>query len=234
MFTISRDAIRATAADVGGRRYIRTVITDVTEDLEPLRLRVAPASEVPFTDVEAVFGTRGDPAHCWCQWYKIPGSDWRRFGDDGLRDRLQEQLNASGIGRGLIAYDGETPVGWCAVEPRTDLPRVRLSTIVKGGTAHPDFDDDAVWAVSCFVVPRDHRGRGVARALAEAAVDFARAGGAVVVEAYAVDPKIRAKVSADALFHGTVSMFTHAGFTEIARPRPDRAIMQVELVESSR
>lgn len=205
------------------------VITDVTEDLEPIQLRVSPASEVPFADVEAVFGTRGDPAHCWCQWYKIPGSDWRRFGDEGLHDRLQDQLHASGIGRGLIAYDGETPVGWCAVEPRSDLPRLSRSTIVKGGTAHPDFDDAAVWAVSCFVVPRNHRGRGVARALAEAAVDFARAGGALVVEAYAVDPKIRAKVSADALFHGTVSMFTHAGFTEVARPRPDRAIMQVEL-----
>ncbi|MFC9559583.1 GNAT family N-acetyltransferase [Agromyces sp. NPDC056965] len=196
------------------------MITDVTEDLEPIQLRVSPASEVPFADVETVFGTRGDPAHCWCQWYKIPGSDWRRFGDEGLHDRLQDQLHASGIGRGLIAYDGETPVGWCAVEPRSDLPRLSLSTIVKGGTAHPDFDDTAVWAVSCFVVPRNHRGRGVARA-----------GGALVVEAYAVDPKIRAKVSADALFHGTVSMFTHAGFTEVARPRPDRAIMQVELAK---
>jgi predicted GNAT family acetyltransferase len=212
---------------------VRSVITDVTEDLEPIRLRVAPANEVPFTDVEAVFGTRGDPAHCWCQWYKIPGSDWRRFGDEGLRERLQEQVHSSGIGRGLIAYDGETPVGWCAVEPRSDLPRVRQSTIVKGATAHPDFDDSAVWAVSCFVVPRNHRGRGVARALTEAAIDFARSGGARVVEAYAVDPSIRTKVTPDALFHGTVSMFARAGFTEVARPRPDRAVMQVELSESS-
>jgi GNAT superfamily N-acetyltransferase len=205
------------------------VITDQTEDLEPLRLRVAPASDVPFADVEEVFGTQGDAAHCWCQWYKIPGSDWRRFGDEGLRDRLKEQVQSSGIGRGLVAYDGTTPVGWCAVEPRSDLARVRQSTIVKGGTAHPDFDDAAVWAVSCFVVPRNHRGRGVARALAEAAVDFARSGGAAVVEAYAVDPSVRTKVTPDALFHGTVSMFVHAGFTEVARPRPDRAIMQVEL-----
>ncbi|WP_157008813.1 GNAT family N-acetyltransferase [Agromyces laixinhei] len=207
------------------------MITDVTEDLEPIQLRVAPASEVPFSDIEAVFGTRGDPAHCWCQWYKIPGSDWSRFGDEGLHDRLKEQVRATGLGRGLIAYDGEIPVGWCAVEPRTDLPRIRQSTIIKSGTAHPDFDDTAVWAVSCFVVPRNHRGRGVARVLAEAAVDFARTGGALVVEAYAVDPKIRTKVTADALFHGTVSMFARAGFTEVARPRADRAIMQVELTK---
>ena len=201
-------------------------MADLTDDLEPAPLRVIPADQAPFADVEAVFGTKGDPAHCWCQWYKIPGSDWRGIGDDALRDRLEGQLHAPGVGRGLLAYDDDTPVGWCAVEPRSDLPRLQRSRIVADGTANPDFDEPGVWAVSCFVVPRAHRRRGVGRALAEAAVGFARDNGARVLEGYAIDTAVRTKTPAAELFHGTLSMFESAGFTEVGRPRPDRVVVQ--------
>ena len=46
--------------------------TAATDDAQTGALRVIPAQDAPFADVEAVFGTKGDPAHCWCQWYKIP------------------------------------------------------------------------------------------------------------------------------------------------------------------
>src|SRR5918995_5339181 len=134
--------------------------TAVTDDEHTSELRIVPAQDAPFADVEAVFGTRGDPAHCWCQWYKIPGSDWRGIGDDALRDRLEAQLEASGAGPGLLAYDGDTPVGWCAVEPRPALVRLPHSRIIADGTPDPDFSDPDIWAVTCFVVPRAHRKRG--------------------------------------------------------------------------
>jgi ribosomal protein S18 acetylase RimI-like enzyme len=203
--------------------------TAVTDDTHASELRIVPAQDAPFADVEAVFGTRGDPAHCWCQWYKIPGSDWRGIGDEALRDRLEAQLETSGTGPGLLAYDGDTPAGWCAVEPRPALVRLPHSRIIAGGTPHPDFDDPGIWAVTCFVVPRAHRRRGVARALADAAVAYARQHGARILEGYAVDPAARAKTPANELFHGTVTMFENAGFIEVARPKPDRAIMQVRL-----
>lgn len=205
------------------------MMSDLSDDLEPAPLRVVPAADAPFTDVEAVFGTKGDPAHCWCQWYKIPGSDWRGIGDEALRDRLEAQLEAPGAGPGLLAYDGDTPVGWCAVEPRPALVRLPHSRTIAGGTPDPDFSDPGIWAVTCFVVPRAHRKRGVGRALAEAAVAFAREHGARVIEGYAVDPSTREKTPAAELFPGTVTMFENAGFTEVARPAPTRAIMQLRL-----
>lgn len=188
-------------------------------------LRVVPAGEAPFSDVAAVFGTRGDPARCWCQWYKLRGAEWNEAGDDELRDRLAAQLAESGPGPGLLAYDGETPVGWCAVEPRTGLVRLRYSPV---GSATPDhdFDDTSVWAVTCFVVPRAYRRRGVGQHLAAAAVEYARANGARVLEAYAVDPSAHTKPPAAELFPGTVSMFDAAGFVEVARPKPHRVVMQ--------
>ncbi|MEV1130780.1 GNAT family N-acetyltransferase [Agromyces sp. NPDC049794] len=200
-----------------------------SDETDRADLRIVPAGDVPFDDVAAVFGTRGDPAHCWCQWYKIPGSNWRSVGDEGLRDRLAAQLARSDSGPGLVAYDGDTPVGWCAVEPRPHLERLRSSRLITGGTAHPDLEDPAVWAVTCFVVPRAYRKRGVGRALASAAVTYAHEHGAHVVEAYAVDGELREKASAADLFHGTVTMFEAAGFAEVARPRPDRAVMEVRL-----
>lgn len=191
--------------------------------------RIIPAGEAPLADVDAVFGTRGDAAHCWCQWYKIPGRDWKAVGDTALHDRLAEQLEAPTPGPGLLAYDGDTAVGWCAVEPRSALIRLRQSRLVKQGTVNPDLADDGVWALSCFVVPREHRGRGVASALARGAVEFAAAHGARAVEGYAVDVSARGRVSAAELFHGTVSMFTSAGFTEVARPTPARVVMHRDL-----
>ncbi|GAA1062089.1 GNAT family N-acetyltransferase [Agromyces bracchium] len=188
-------------------------------------LRVVSASTVPFADVEAVFGTRGDPATCWCQWYKLRGSQWESATRDELRGRLEEQLAAPGTGPGIIAYDGETPVGWCAIEPRSGLERLRHSPVASA-SPDDDFDDPSIWAVTCFVVPRAHRRRGVGRALAAAAVETARAHGASLLEAYAVDPTARTKPPAADLFPGTVSMFEAAGFSEVARPKPHRVVMQ--------
>ncbi|WP_353829077.1 GNAT family N-acetyltransferase [Agromyces sp. SYSU T0242] len=190
--------------------------------------RVVPANTAPFVDVEAVFGTRGDPATCWCQWYKLRGAAFDGSSAGELRSRLAEQLAAPGPGPGLLAYEGDTPVGWCAVEARADLPRLPFSHVA---SASPDGDFGAsdVWAVSCFVVPRRFRRRGVAAALAAAAVETARAHGARVLEAYAVDPAARSTPPAADLFPGTVSMFAAAGFVEVARPKPHRVIMQREL-----
>lgn len=189
-------------------------------------LRVVPATAESLTDLEAVFGTRGDAAHCWCQWFKIPARDWRGIEDDELHDRLAAQLASSDPGPGLLAYERDEPVGWCAIEPRPALTRLRRSRVVKLGTDQPELDDESVWALSCFVIPPQHRGRGIATELARAAVEFAASRGARSVEAYAVDVAARGRVTASELYHGTVSMFESAGFTAIARPTPGRVVMR--------
>ena len=94
---------------------------------------------------------------------------------------------------------------------------------------HPEpLDDPDVWAVSCFVVRREHRGQGLNARLLAAAVDFAREHGARVVEAYPVDTRRAARASNE-LYHGILSVFEDAGFREVARPKPDRAIVELEL-----
>jgi GNAT superfamily N-acetyltransferase len=68
-------------------------------------------------------------------------------------------------------------------------------------------------------------GAGLAAALLDAAVALARAGGARAVEGYPVDRAERPGATAAELWHGTVGLFTRAGFTETARPAPARPVM---------
>ena len=184
-----------------------------------MAITVLPVSEVPWDDVRAVFGTRGDPATCWCQYFKVTNREFTETPREQLERALCDQVPTV---PGLVAYlDGE-PVGWCGVEPRTRYPRILTSRVARASGEAPD--DEGVWAVSCFVVRVGFRRRGVAGALLAAAVDHARASGARVVEGYPVDTAEK-KASSAELYHGSLGLFEKAGFRVVARPAPGRALV---------
>jgi GNAT superfamily N-acetyltransferase len=183
---------------------------------------------VPWDDVRTVFGTRGDPSGCWCQFMLLPSAEFQTKDAAACSTLLRARVERGTLSPGLIAYlDGE-PAGWCAVEPRTSYPTAIRSRVVTRGSAEP-ADDSSVWAIVCFVVRVEYRRRGISTALTSAAVDWARDHGARVVEGYPIDTAERAKVSAADLYHGTVTLFESAGFVTTARPTPGRALMRLEL-----
>jgi GNAT superfamily N-acetyltransferase len=194
-------------------------------------LTIVPANEASWEDLRAVFGTRGDTSRCFCQRYKMaPGESWRSVGAEELAFRQRTQTDcghpASGATSGLVAYlDGE-PAGWCAVEPRTAYPRLLLKTRVPWDGRDEDKADDSVWAVTCFVTRAGFRKRGISRALARAAVDFARERGARAIEGYPMTTK---NAIVEELHVGTVGVFASAGFTEVSRPTLRRAVMRIDL-----
>jgi GNAT superfamily N-acetyltransferase len=87
--------------------------------------------------------------------------------------------------------------------------------------------DDRVWAVTCLFTRAGFRKRGVSRALARAAVEFARERGAHAIEAYPMTTK---KVILEELHVGTEGMFADAGFAEVSRPTLRRVVMRIDLV----
>ena len=188
-------------------------------------VRVVPVTDAPWDAVRTVFGTRGDPAGCWCQYFKVTSAQWNAGDRHTFEQALCDQTRAGGAGPGLIAYLDDEPVGWVAVEPRTSYPRLLGGTVARASTEAPDAAD--VWAVTCFVVRVGFRRRGVSGALLRAAVDHARAHGARVIEGYPVDTAGR-KVSSADLYHGPLSAFEAAGFTVSARPAPGRAVVRSE------
>ena len=82
-------------------------------------------------------------------------------------------------------------------------------------------------SIVCFFVDRRARGRGLSERMLRAAVDYARSCGARLVEAYPVDKDERSHP--DSMFFGAKSMYDRAGFREVARRRPTRAVVRKAL-----
>jgi GNAT superfamily N-acetyltransferase len=189
---------------------------------------VRAVANVPWDDVRTVFGTRGDPSTCWCQYFKLSNAELDAATRDECAGMLRQQVQANHPAPGVIAYlDGE-PVGWCAVEPKAHYERLRRSKIVTEGSRE-DPDDASVWAVTCFVVRVGFRKKGIGGTLLRAAVDQARELGARVIEGYPVDTAVRAKAPSAELYHGTLSLFTAAGFEVVSRPTRDRAVVALKV-----
>lgn len=169
-------------------------------------------------------GTRGDSARCWCQFFRQPNTEYRAASDSDRRDALQAQL-LGGSATGVLAYSGDgEPIGWCGVGPRADYARIARSEIGRA-----TVDRSGLWSVVCFVVRIGHRRQGATRDLLSAAVAFARDSGAVDIEAYPVDVAAAPRVSSTDLHHGALDVFTRAGFVEVARPKPSRPTVRLQL-----
>ena len=195
------------------------------------RITVVPANEASWEDLQAVLGTRDVPSRCQCQRYKMqPRESWASVGAEELAFRFRAQTDCgnpeSNATSGFVGYlDGE-PVGWCAVEQRSAYPRLRRNCRVPWEGRDEDKADDSVWAVTCFVTRKEFRGRGITRALARAAVDFARERGARAIEGYPMTTKDGALLSE--LHVGTHAAFAAAGFTEVGRPSVRRVVMRID------
>ena len=112
-------------------------------------------------------------------WWRVPmgGKTWDAAKGAPNR-RAFKALVESGRASGVLAFSGDTPVGWCSVGPRADFPALeRSKALAREWHA-------ATWSLNCLFVPARYRGHGVARALAAAAVEFAREHGARELEAY--------------------------------------------------
>jgi ribosomal protein S18 acetylase RimI-like enzyme len=175
-----------------------------------------------WDDLAELMGERGDPSRCWCQYYRSPG---RYEHDQRERNRaaMRQQVTSATVPHGVLAYDGQRPVGWCAVAPRGDYPRLERMQAARGTTG-----EDGLWSVTCFVVRVGHRRQGVATELLRGAVDLARRHGARFVEAYPIDTSVRT-VGAASLYQGPLSLYQRAGFVEVARPTGTRAIVRLDL-----
>jgi GNAT superfamily N-acetyltransferase len=198
---------------------------------ETAEVRIVPANEASWEDLQAVFGTRGDTSRCWCQRYKMqPRESWASVGAEELAFRLREQTDCdhpgSRLTSGLVAYLDDEPVGWCAVEPRSRYARLLRNTRVPWEGRSEDKSDDRVWAVTCFVTRAGFRRRRITHALARAAVDFARRRGARALEGY---PITTTDVVLSELHVGSRSAFAAAGFTEVSHPTLRRVVMRIDL-----
>jgi GNAT superfamily N-acetyltransferase len=211
---------------------------------------IRPISPARWDDLVELFGTRGDPSWCWCQYFLTTGRSYEESAERNKAD-LRAQIESAAVPQGLIAYaaslasDAGTasewaeeglaerveegiPVGWVQVGPRTGFPRITqgrdMSKVVD------DLDDESVWAVTCFVVRVGWRRKGIGGALLEAAVELARASDATALVGHPVDVAARTtRVGGSELYHGAASTFARAGFREVGRTGATRPVVRLSL-----
>jgi GNAT superfamily N-acetyltransferase len=93
-------------------------------------------------------------------------------------------------------------------------------------------DDRRTWSITCFVVRLGERRRGLTRALLEAAVAYAAANGAEVVEGYPVERHVGADgrpIGAPFRYMGDPSIYRAAGFRDVAAPGRVRRFMRLRV-----
>lgn len=128
----------------------------------------ASLTEDRWADVVALFGNRGDPSWCWCQYFVTTGSSYSQSADANMV-AFRDQVISGARPPGQLAYAAHNlagpALGWVQVGPRTSYPRVcgnRARQAVARRVAD-DLTDESVWAVTCFVVKVGQRGTGATR-----------------------------------------------------------------------
>ncbi|MET8830977.1 GNAT family N-acetyltransferase [Streptomyces sp. NPDC004610] len=178
----------------------------MTRTTPPPAIHVRPATV--FEDVRAVVGPKSPTATvCWCLSYRIP-SKLNQELKGPARGEYMAELCREDPPPGVIAYDGDEPVGWAAVAPRSSTTFARNRKI-------PHVDELPVWSLWCIRVRPGNRGRGISHHLIEGAVAFARERGAPAIEAYPLDNG-DAKVDLTMAYPGLRKNFERAGFTHAA------------------
>jgi ribosomal protein S18 acetylase RimI-like enzyme len=183
-------------------------------------LRVVPVTPDRWGDMRTLFeqrgprgGHRNTPAHgCWCMYWRD-----RSLEHGEPKKRAMAKLVRAGCEPGLLAYDGDKPVGWVSLGPREDFPALLASPQYRPRGAG---GGDAVWSLVCFTVDRYAQRQGIARTLLDAAVEHAFARGASSLEAY---PHKTERTN----YMGHVELFETAGFVPV-RETSKRVVMRLE------
>lgn len=180
-------------------------------------LTIHPLTPERWGDFEALFGENGACAGCWCTWWQMSQSEWLATKGDGTKRKMRSRVK-KGPPPGLLAYAGREAVGWCAVAPRGDYPRLARSKILA------PVDDAPVWSITCFFVRRDWRLRGVTVALLDGASHWVASRGGLILEGYPTDT--RKPQPGAFVHHGLLRAFQRAKFREVARRSETRPIVR--------
>jgi GNAT superfamily N-acetyltransferase len=180
-------------------------------------LTVRPLTPDLWPALEDLFGELGACNGCWCMYWRI-GSAYRTRTREENKAAFREVVKR-GPPPGLLAFDGDVPVGWCQLTPRDALPWLDRAWRLKR------VDDLPVWSLSCLYVRKGHRRQGITSALIAAALKTARRAKAPALEAYPLD----ANETPSASGGGFASTFQRLGFKTVARHVRARPILRHDL-----
>jgi predicted GNAT family acetyltransferase len=192
-------------------------MTDIS-DLPDIQFH--PLTPERWSDFETLFGVNGACAGCWCMFWRLSRKEFNQSQYEPNRLAMKVIVNSGEI-PGIIAYRAQIPVGWVSIAPREKFFSLQRSDVLA------PVDDQAVWSIVCFFIPRKMRKQGIMLPLVQAALDHARNHGAGIVEAYPFDSE--KPLSTLSAYMGIKSVLEKAGFKEVIRRSSGHPIMRFAL-----
>ncbi len=174
-------------------------------------------------EVETLFGKKGACGGCWCQaWRTEKGEKWKDVQGDPAKKRLRKGIK-DGTTMAVLAFDGDSPVGWCTFGPRLSFPRLNRAPSLKC-----DNPGD-VWSIPCFFVVSGYRKKGVATTMLKHALLAIREKGGRIAEGYPSKPDKKGQYIPAFSWTGTLSLFEKAGFKVAGNPDGGKVRMRKNL-----
>jgi GNAT superfamily N-acetyltransferase len=142
---------------------------------------------------------------------------------DGNRD-AKRGLVEDGVVRQVLVYDEDRCVGWCQFGTPAQLPRIKSRrTYEEGLTDAPD------WRIGCVFTNSKDRGKGIAAAAVQRALEEIRRAGGGVVEAYPEQTVDRKPQRGAYLHTGPEELYTRYGFVRVRPIAKWRWVMRATL-----
>jgi len=183
-----------------------------------------------WPDFERLFSKHGGVGGCWCMYYQRPHGGTMKGLTSAKRSaknkRDKKTLVDDGGSHGVLLYDGDKAIGWCAYGLKQEYPRIDNGRNYKRLSLKED--SERLWRIACFFVDRDYRKKGVAKIALKAALDSIKAKGGGVVEAYPVTHKSARAWSkwSNWFWFGTESMFEREKFRLVGPMGPHHLLMR--------
>ncbi len=188
-------------------------------DIKPLTSNLWPA-------IEDLFGKQGACYGCWCTHFRLLPARRRENDRTGNRAHFKARVE-SGPPPGVVAFDGERPVGWMQIGPRSDVPEWNNAGRVSAPLEPGEAADETVWAISCFFVRSKMRGLGLTHRLVAEGIEHARRSNARFLDACPI--RLSKDSRSIGLFVGSARVFEQAGFQKVAERKAGRPLMRLSL-----
>ena len=160
-----------------------------------------------FDDFAALVERNGGMfAGCWCTKFHpdCAEKDQSREGNRAFKQRLV----AEGIAHAALVYHGELAVAWAEYGSPEELPAIQhRKEYLATAERLPDY------RVTCILVERGFRHRGLAAIALRGAVQLIAEAGGGLVEGYPHDTGGVRKKNSSFLYNGTRTMYEREGFT---------------------
>jgi GNAT superfamily N-acetyltransferase len=186
------------------------------------KLTFEPLTINNWNKFEELFGKKGACGNCWCMYYRLKRQDFQKGKtNDGNKSAMKEIVR-KGQPTGLIGFDKGQAIAWCAFAPREDFIKLENSRV------HKRIDDKAVWSIPCFFINKNFRRQGISVELLKGVINYARANGIKIIEAYPAIPT-KEKLPDSFAWIGLFKSFERAGFEIADRKSKNRPMVRYYL-----